>query len=116
MLVIAHLKRLFMFSPDILEEKLNINERKMRELAIRLEKLDEDTHAFLEELEISPEQLTTFISQKENFTDSNWQELQQQKKQMDDKLETELNNIRNPLQSKQIFSSLNVARHWLYVR
>lgn len=105
-----------MFFQDTAEEKLKVNEKKMRELAIRLEKLDSDISAFLEELNVTPEQLTSFVSNKDNFTDSNWIDLQAEKKKLDEKLNTELKNIRNPLKSKKNLASLNVSQHWLYVK
>lgn len=104
-----------MFSQDT-EEKLNLNEKKIRELAIRHEKLDNDVADFLKELEVTPEQLTAFISKKENFTEENWEELQNQKKKLDEKLDVELKNVRDPLKSKKALASLNVNRHWLYVK
>lgn len=104
-----------MFS-DSTEEKLVIHEKKIRELAIRLEKLDSDISNFLEELEVTPEQLTAFVSHKDNFTDDNWEELQNQKKKLDAKLDLELKNIRNPLKSKSALASLNVGRYWLHVK
>lgn len=105
-----------MLSHDNIEEKLNVNEKKIRELAIRHEKLDSDISSFLVDLEVTPEQLTAFISKQENFTEDNWQELQKQKQQLDEKLDVELKNVRNPLKSKKALASLHVARHWLHVR
>lgn len=105
-----------MLFQDNIEEKLNINEKKIRELAIHHEKLDSDVHQFLNELEVTPAQLNAFISNKENFTESNWQELQKHKKQLDEKLDVDLKNVRNPLKSKKALASLNVNRHWLHVR
>lgn len=105
-----------MFLKDNIEEKLSANEKKIRELDIRFEKLNNDIKNFLNELQVTPEQLTSFISQKENFTEENWEELQKQKKQLEDKLNLELKNITNPLKSKKARASLNIDRHWLYVK
>ena len=105
-----------MISQDNTEEKLIINENKIRELSIRFEKLNSDITNFLEELEVTPEQLTTFISNKDNFTEDNWEVLQQRKKQLDEKLDIELKNVRNPLKVKKALASLNVHQHWLYVK
>lgn len=105
-----------MLSQENVEEKLNNNEKKIRELAILLEKVDNDVSIFLQELEVTPEQLTTFISNQENFTENNWLELQKQKKQLDEKLDTALKNVRNPLKAKKALDALHVPRHWLHVR
>lgn len=109
-------QRVFMFLKDNIEEKLHLNEKKIRELSIRLEKLESDITNFLEELEVTPEQLSTFISKKENFTEENWLEIQKQKKQLDEKLDLDLKNVRNPLNSKKALASLNVGQFWLHVK
>lgn len=105
-----------MLSQDNFEEKLQGNEKKIRELSIRLEKLESDVSVFLKELEVTPDQLTAFISKKENFTEENWEELQKQKKQLDEKLDLQLKNVRDPLKIKKALGSLNVGQHWLYVK
>lgn len=101
---------------DKLEEQVTNNEKKIRELSIRHEKLDLDVSNFLKELEVTPEQLSAFITKKENFTEDNWEELQNQKKKLDEKLDLELKNVRNPLKSKKALASLNIRQHWLHVK
>lgn len=105
-----------MFSTENIEEKINTNEKKIRELDIRHEKLDMDISNFLEELDVTPEQLSAFISNPENFTEENWKELQRRKKQLDEKLNVELKSIRDPLKSKKAFASLKINPQWLYVK
>jgi hypothetical protein len=105
-----------MFFQDKAEEKLSINERKLKELAARQEKLDDEVAHFLSELEVTPEQLSTFLANQDNFTEENWKELQHRKKMLDEKLDLELKNIRNPLSVKKALASLNVGQHWLHVR
>ncbi len=91
-------------------------EKKIKELAIRHEKLDNDISDFLTELDVTPEQLSAFISKKENFTEENWEVLQKRKKSLDEKLEVELKNVRDPKKAKKALASLNVQRHWMFVK
>lgn len=105
-----------MLPNDNVEEKISLNDKKIRELSIRLEKLDSDVSEFMAELEVTPEQLSSFISHKANFTDNNWDQLQKHKKQLDEKLDVDIKNVRNPHKTKKALDSLHVQRHWLHVR
>lgn len=100
-----------------LENKIQQNQSKIESLEIQLEGLTREEEKLLSELKVSSEQLVSFISKKENFTEENWEELNKQLKQMDEKLHRELENVRNPLKTKRAYSSLNgVQSHWLYVK
>lgn len=99
-----------------LESKLQRQENAALEAAIRNETLDSEIQCYLEEYNVSEEQLSHFISKKENFTDQNWQDLQNAKKEIEAKLQLELNTITNPLRLKKAYKERNVAQHWLFVR
>ena len=85
-------------------------------LAIQIENLDQEIASFLQELQVTPEQLTAFVENEDNFTPSNWQDIVKSKKAFEDKLERELENIRNPKKVKKTLTELNVPRHWIAVR
>lgn len=99
-----------------LENKIQQNKSKIEQLEIELESRWREEQAFLKELKVSAEQLSTFVSNPNNFTEESWQELNKQQTQLDEKLHRELNNIRNPLRTKKTYASLHVQPHWLYVR
>lgn len=103
-------------SDDELEQQINRNEKTMQELAIRIENLDRQVDEFLTELQVTPEQLSALLEKKEKFTESNWQELIKQKQELDDKLNRELKNIRNPLSAKKTYSERKIGNNWLFVR
>jgi hypothetical protein len=105
-----------MFLRESTEDRLKKNEKKIQELVIRHEKLDQDITNFLEELEVTPEQLTAFISAKENFTEDNWLRLQEHKEKLHIKLDVELKNIRDPHKTKKARDSLHIGSHWLHVK
>lgn len=91
-------------------------QKKIEELTIRQEALNREVAKLLKELEVRPEQLTTFVSNKDNFTEENWQQLQEARKKLDEKLSRDLNSIRNPKETKKTYQERHVDRHWLFVR
>lgn len=105
-----------MLAQHSLDQQITQQETKINELAIQLESLEDSVSELMKFLNVTSEQLTTFISKPENFTEQNWNDLVKQKKLLDDKLHRELANIRNPLQTKKSYSNLHVERHWLHVR
>lgn len=101
---------------DKLEAHLQKNEKAIQELSIRIEALNKDIDELLNELQVTPDQLTMFIENKDNFSEENWSSLQAQRKTLDEKLLRELLNISNPKKTKETFKQLNVQPHWLFVR
>lgn len=105
-----------MVNIDALEKKIQKHELAFQELTIKIDSLNQQVEDLLSELNISPEQLTAFIENKENFSDENWQTIIQQRQEFEEKLKRELANIRNPLKNKKTYSERVVPQHWLYVR
>lgn len=99
-----------------LEEQIKKQEKRVQEIVIRMENLDRELDELFVDLKVTPEQLDTFISDKNNFTDENWEQLQNLRKVLEEKLQRELDNIRDPLKIKQTYSDRNVGRHWIFVR
>ncbi len=91
-------------------------EKKIRELEIRNQKLDQDTLDLLKELQVTPEQLSQFLNNNDNFTQLDWEKMQQQREKLDQKLQTELTCLRNPLKSKKTQQERYINNHWLFVR
>lgn len=107
------------FSKDLeqnLEQGTKKNDTLLRQLLIRVDALDREIKMLLDELKITPEQVSTFLENPENFTPENWEELQTERKALDDKLKRELDNIRNPSKTKKAQTDRHVAPHWLYVK
>lgn len=105
-----------MFFLESLETKIKKNEQKAEALFQEILTLYQQEKIFLDELKVTPEQLTTFISAKENFTEQNWETLNFEKQKLDQKLQTELNNIRNPKKTKKAYSEKKIEGHWLYIK
>jgi len=98
------------------EQDITKNETAVQQLAIRIDALDREIKTLLAELNVTPEQLTVFVSKEENFTSENWQELHKQRKMLDEKLSKEIANIRDPRKVKKAQETRNVQRHWLFVK
>lgn len=98
------------------ERKLEQQKFKFQELAIQFESLNVEIDHFFDQLNISPEQLSYFLERKEHFSERTWKELLKRKKELDQKLQLQLDCIRNPLKTKDSYKSLHVARHWLHVK
>ena len=98
------------------EQKQKQRDLKIKELELLIESLDRQEDQLMGSFNVSANQLTTFVNNKENFTDENWQEVTKQKILFEEKLNKEIHNIRDPLKTKKAFSSLHVKRHWLHVK
>lgn len=100
----------------VIESHMFKNENAIQELTIRIETLDRDVKELLSELNVTPEQLTAYIGNKDNFSEENWQTLLDQRKALDEKLLRELLNISNPKKTQEKRKQMNVQPHWLFVR
>lgn len=101
---------------DQLEQTIQKNELAIRELAIQIDSMSDQVNSFLAELNVSPEQLSAYLANQDNFTQENWNTLLQQKQELEEKLKRELENIKNPLKTKKTYSERKIQQHWLYVR
>lgn len=99
-----------------LEQGTKKNEALLKQLLIRVDSLDREIKMLLDELKVTPEQVSTYLSNKDNFTTENWEELQKERKANDEKLKRDLDNIRNPSKTKKAMADRHVAPHWLFVK
>lgn len=62
------------------------NERRLSELEIEIEAVDADCKALFDSLEVSPEQIETFLSKEEHFSKKTWETIQAQSKELEEKI------------------------------
>lgn len=105
-----------MFGENSPEKTIDKQNKKAKELAIRIETLDQQENELLKELKVTPQQLSAFITDSNNFSEKNWQELKQVREKLDRKLSTELENITDPLKTQKAFKERKVDNHWIFVR
>lgn len=99
------------------EEKFQATQLKMQELTIGMEKLELDYQNLLEDLGLTSEQLQDYATNPDNFSQPIWEQLQNEKKLLDEKLNLNLKNIRDPLKVKKTMAdSSHIQQHWIFVR
>lgn len=92
-------------------------ERKISELAIQNDALDGEIDSLLSEHNVSPSQLSTFLSNAAHFTPSNWETLQRERKLLDEKLKRELDQLISKKKQKKARDALRAIQpSWLFVR
>lgn len=99
-----------------IEAKLLKQQQESKALELRIEALNREVTDLMQELEVHPEKLRTFVEDSSNFTSDNWSELQRLTAEMDQKLQCELNNIPNPKNTQKKQAERQVQSHWLFVR
>lgn len=91
--------------------------KKMRELAIQREKLDREYNNLLKAVGVTHDQISTYIDNKDNFTQPIWERLQSEKKKLSEKLDLTTNNLKDPKKVKKTYDERGVVQpHWLFVR
>ena len=105
-----------MFEKLSIDVKIDKTQKETIELEIRHDQLNRDSTDLLNELEMTPDQLTQFIENKENFTEENWEQIQQKKLEIEQQLATDLSFIKNARQSQKSRQADNIAPHWFFVR
>lgn len=90
---------------------------KIKENALAIERLKNETDRLLNDFGIPLEHCQTFLTNPNNFSPAVWEELQRQRKILDDQLQKDLVNIKDPAKLKQTFSEkAQIQQHWLFVR
>lgn len=98
------------------ESQILSNETRLKKLLIEIEALQKETDSLFSELNMTPEQFAAYVENKENFSPSEWEMLQEQQKKLDEKLSLSLESIQNPKKTRQAFQDLNNSRNWLFVK
>lgn len=100
-----------------LEAKINRADKKMRELTLNIQRLSREYEKFLDDLDLTPEQLKIFVESPDSFSEQIRETLEIEKKKMGERLNLQLNNVRNANATQKTFSERGtVQQHWLFVR
>ena len=100
-----------------IEDKIQKTEKKLLELSVILKRLDREYQKLLDEMELPPEQLKAYVENSENFSPPIWEQLQNEKKKLDERLNLELSCIPDLSKTKKSLAEKGaVQQHWLYVR
>jgi len=99
-----------------LEQKIQKNESTLKNLVNEIEHLHQETQKLFSDLNISPEQFSSYIENPDNFTQAEWDRLQDHKNKLDQKLDLSTDHTTDPSKTKKAFADLNMSRNWLFVR
>ncbi len=100
-----------------LEGKLIKSELNLRELTIRMEKLDREYESVLGQSGLSFEQIQNYIENPDNFSQPIWQRMELEKKKLSEKLDLALQSIKDPSKLKKTFDERrSIQPHWIFVR
>ena len=102
-------------NPNI-EHRLDLNEKKIKELEVSHQKLRDLTQELHEILNLKPEQINHCLNDSSRFSDEHLEELKKLRTQLDEKLQKELSAIRNPKELKKTYQERQIGSHWLFVR
>lgn len=100
-----------------LDHQLQQTMLKMKELSIKKEHLAHTYQQLLTDLAMTPEEVLTYAKNPDNFSPPLWEELQNEKKKLEEELELELSQVRDPLKTKKSLSEQGLVKpHWIFVR
>lgn len=101
---------------DTLEQNTARLDKKIKEICIQTEKLETDIKNYFNENNINPIEVALYLENKENFSDDEWEFIQETRKKLDEKLNLNLSNIKDPVKAKKSYNDRLVQPNWLFVR
>lgn len=102
---------------ESMEQKIENNEKKIAVLKMRLERYEKGLQEFFENVNVTPRELTDYLQTAANFEPEVWAHLEAFRAELDEKLQKELQNIRNPAKTSQTYAERkDIRQHWLYVK
>lgn len=100
-----------------LDEKIQQTDKKLSDLKMRLERLEQERDQFLSDRELSSEELASYVADEANFHPELWMQWQEEKKALDEKLQSELRQVRDEGKAAKAYTERGgIAPHWLFVR
>ena len=107
---------LIMFNTSNLEEQAVQGELKLKKLTLEFERLNQTIEEFFNSCNLTEEALHQFNATKAHFNDEAWEKLNEERTKLEEKLQRQLELIRNPTLTKKKYADRHVAPHWLFVR
>ena len=102
-----------MIFPETLEDNIQKTDRKLKELALRMEQLESEHQRLLEEMGLT---IGSNLPEAEELPPDTRALLENEKKKMQEQLSLMLHTV-DPLQTKKCLSEqAGIQSHWLFVR
>ena len=105
-----------MFSLSQDKSHLETAEAKIQRLTQEFETLNEAIDRFFAEWNLDSDALAQFNQDREQFTSEAWEQLNEERLKLEEKLKSELDGVPNPLLTKKRYEERKFSPHWLYVR
>ena len=100
-----------------LEEKIYKTERHLNELSIQIERFRQEHQELMHELGLTTEELEEFAESRENFPEFLGEDLQREKKQINERLDLAFNQLNNMNKTQSTISEKGkIQQHWMFVR
>jgi len=90
------------------------NEKKEKELLLKNEAIDREVAALFPNDIL--DKAANFTTNRENFSEEEWQKLDEERKKLDLQLRREIDNVSNPKEKEKRQKERNVSPNWLFVR
>lgn len=101
-------------SPELLIERQT---HELKELEARSEELKTHINKIFEEVGITPEELNAMLQKSENFSPDEWNAIQKQTKEVENRLNEEKDHTGKFSHSSQSRKELSeLQRHWIFVK
>ncbi len=91
-------------------------EQRIKEEEARFEELNQAFEALLKEVDLSREQLRTFVNDKAQFTETDWEQMETLRLELETRLENRLAKIPKTSAIKSRSSLASIQRNWIPVR
>ncbi|MBA2727758.1 MAG: hypothetical protein H0U49_06260 [Parachlamydiaceae bacterium] len=98
------------------EDQSGKQEKKIKDVSAKFDRIEGLLDNLFAEHGISREELTAFLEDPKHFDHATWTELQKADKQLDQKLQLDLKNIKNNHSTAQKYKTLSRANQWMFVR
>jgi len=90
--------------------------RQLKEIERENEAIDREKAKLFESLDMSPDEVHQALKDSSRYSKTDWDRLQELKKEMDQILNRDLENIRNPEKAKNTYESRNLPPWALFCR
>lgn len=97
------------------ELKHKRNEETLKNLLAEFEQLKKQTDQLFNDLNICPDQFSKHLENSDNFTQEDWEKLQDHKIKLDQKLDLASHQV-DPLKVSKTRTEMRAAQNWLFVR
>ncbi len=104
------------FNKDTIDQKIEKNEIALKKLITDIERLELETAKTFEDLGITQDQFVNYLENPEHFTESEWNDLEEHKKKLNQKLDLSINHINDPCKAAKTRADMRLSQNWLFVR